>query len=1131
MDGKKQESHNSINMINFQEILNRAPVGILFFSAEWKIDFVNDNFFRFGLLENNDPFSFTGKNLFDTEIIIDDEIKSNLTSLSEGIPFEIEVESEITNDNSGVTLLLKGAPFFDEETFKGGILILEDIKVLSKAISSHNFFSDKVETIFSKIFSLMVLAEPDGKILFASGKLLKPLSNDSASLITKKLSEVFSIFPAEDIERGLFEVHSTLSIVSIDFKTYLNDEEKIFAIQFIPIELSGNRLTSICLLAEDVTETRTDQKKIKTELLELRQYESITGAVLDAIIAVNNSGNIIFWNRSAEDIFGYAKSEIYNKFLGVIFNEISISYFHSIKEQLKSEKVWSTRFPYINKKGNRFLIEARFTFADEEDDQKIILFCSNISQRIEAEYELRLSEERYRTIVTNAQEYIAILEPEGIISYVNPSFIVSTGYTEKELLKMNIREIISPDYFKNNDFDIQSLSKSKSQSFELPIITNKKNILYILAAFNPIYGDNNQLKSYTAIFTDVTEKKTAEKDMLMMQSVFQASRDGISVESGYKFILVNEAFAKMFGYKNAKQVIGMDSLSLVSDSYKDKIKVYTNSRIDKKEAASNYEFLGKKKDGTEFYVDVSVTTFELEDKLFIVSVCRDITEQKRAQQAIKDSEEKYRTVTDNIDDYLWSAERINKKIRPVFYTNSVKKITGYTPYDFLSDSKLFFKMLHPDDFRFVKDEIKRFYYYSLRKSLEIEFRIISKSGNIVWVRNKINIERDKDGIIQKVFGLVSDISLRKKAEEELNKSTQNLIKLNETKDRFISIISHDLRTPFSSILGFCDLLLSDKDLTEDERDQYVKYIQESSNTMLSMVTSLMDWTRLQTGRIRFEPVKFDIRETIRRTFQLLAGVAVKKNIALVSNVIDELFVYADKELLLQLLNNLVTNAIKFTKDNGEIVISVTPSALQRVIEFSVKDTGVGIKPDDLNKLFKVDTKFTKDGTQGEKGTGLGLSLCREIVEKHGGKIWVESELGKGSDFKFTVPVASAAIMLVDDSRTDRILYSKILKNITEDFKIELSSNGVEALSKIKNLPPALIITDHDMPEMNGYDMVQEIFKLNLKPGVPIIILSSELNRQIIQDYNDLGVDYVFQKPVDLSNFKNAVEKCLKKTLF
>jgi len=254
--------------------------------------------------------------------------------------------------------------------------------------------------------------------------------------------------------------------------------------------------------------------------------------------------------------------------------------------------------------------------------------------------------------------------------------------------------------------------------------------------------------------------------------------------------------------------------------------------------------------------------------------------------------------------------------------------------------------------------------------------------------------RKSDGGIYKIYGLVNDITLKKRAEEELKQSAESLKKINETKDRFISIVSHDLRTPFSSILGFTDLLTNDEGLSEDEKRQYIKYIQESSRSMLSLVNSLLDWTRLQTGRIKFEPQKISAREIIESSFNVLSGAALQKGINIKIDVEKEHFIFVDKSLIMQVFNNLLSNAIKFTGKGDLISVSVHRTSVQRFLEFSVQDTGRGIKPENIEKLFNVDTKFTLEGTAGEKGSGLGLSLVKEIVEKHGGKVWVKSEFGK-----------------------------------------------------------------------------------------------------------------------------------------
>jgi PAS domain S-box-containing protein len=593
---------------------------------------------------------------------------------------------------------------------------------------------------------------------------------------------------------------------------------------------------------------------------------------------------------------------------------------------------------------------------------------------------------------------------------------------------------------------------------------------------------------------------------------------------------VNDYFCQISKY-SAKELIGQDH-RIINSGYHPKEYIrylwvtIANGRV------WRGEFRNKAKDGTFYWVDTTIVPFldENNKPYEYVTIRSDITERKLAQEAIRESEEKYRNVTENIDDFLFTFELVGKVLKPIFYTSSVEKITGYKQSEFLSESTLFLKIIYPDDLPIFEKKLKTILRSKLQASEEMEFRILNKHGYIVWVRTRMNILRNPEGIISKIYGLVGDISLRKRAEEELNKATENLIKLNETKDKFISILSHDLRTPFSSILGFTDLLIDDEDLTEEEKKQYVGFIQESSKSMLALVNSLLDWTRLQTGRIKFEPEKLSSRMIVINCINSLLGVALQKNITIKSEIEQNVNIYADNNLMTQVFNNLISNAIKFTKPGGEIIISVASSKKTRFYEFSVRDNGVGINPENIQDLFRIDTKYTSEGTAGEKGTGLGLSLVKEIIEKHGGNIWVESEYGKGSNFKFILPIASATILLVDDSKTDRLLYSKILHNITPDYNIEIASNGKEALEKIIASPPALVITDNIMPEMNGYELILEIKKLDIKRKLQIIILSGDIDRSTIDDYTNLGIEYVFQKPVNLSNFKTAVEKSLKKGL-
>ena len=508
-----------------------------------------------------------------------------------------------------------------------------------------------------------------------------------------------------------------------------------------------------------------------------------------------------------------------------------------------------------------------------------------------------------------------------------------------------------------------------------------------------------------------------------------------------------------------------------------------------------------------------------------------MTEEKKAQNALLLSEERYRSISENINECIWTAERQKGKLKVVFYTPAVKKITGYSTEEYLNDSSLWKKIIHPDDTDEVVSKFHNFYGDVARSSDVFEYRVIDVLGNIIWIENRINVVRDVKGEIQKIFGIISDISLSKRAEDELKKSAQNLQELNETKDRFISIISHDLRTPFSSILGFTDILLNDKDIEEERRIQYIQFIQESSKSMLSLVNSLLDWTRLQTGSIKFEPDRINAKYLIDKSMQILSGVAIQKKIKLISELEKDFFIHADEGLISQVFNNLLSNAIKFTKPEGTIRISAYANVEKKQVEFSVKDNGVGIRKEDIYKLFKIDTKYTTSGTAGEKGSGLGLSLVNDIIRKHGGEIWVESELGKGTTFTFSIPVASANILLVDDAKTDRMLYAKLIRSLISNYNILEAVDGKQALEIIKQSLPALVITDHKMPVMNGYDLVKQLNITELKYKPPVIILSSDINKSIEAEYKEMGVEYVFQKPVNLADFKNAIERSLRKAIF
>ena len=270
---------------------------------------------------------------------------------------------------------------------------------------------------------------------------------------------------------------------------------------------------------------------------------------------------------------------------------------------------------------------------------------------------------------------------------------------------------------------------------------------------------------------------------------------------------------------------------------------------------------------------------------------------------------------------------------------------------------------------------------------ELEEKVHLRTAELMNINRKLNLE----------------IEERIRAETALKESENKLKEVNAAKDKFFSIIAHDLRNPFNAVIGFSNVLReSIFELDIKEISEYIGYINESALNAYTLLGNLLDWARSQTNSIQFNPGAVNISDIINSTLIILSGEATKKNISISSTVHDGLVVFADGNMASTVLRNLVSNAIKFTRPNGFITISSCISG--GCHEFTIEDNGVGIRKPDIEKLFRIDTKVYSKGTADESGTGLGLILCKEFIEKNSGNIRVESEYGKGSRFIFTLPV-------------------------------------------------------------------------------------------------------------------------------
>lgn len=380
----------------------------------------------------------------------------------------------------------------------------------------------------------------------------------------------------------------------------------------------------------------------------------------------------------------------------------------------------------------------------------------------------------------------------------------------------------------------------------------------------------------------------------------------------------------------------------------------------------------------------------------VIANIEDITARKLAENALKESEEKYRILVEN----SLQAMFIIQDGKLLFANKRMEELTQYS-FDELADhgSDWMKKLVHPEDLPGIKDLLSGT-EGSKTQQARNETRFTRKDGRIRWIQ-MLGSQVDYRGKVAELVVAV-DITPHKDAEKVLRNSEKKLQEANATKDKFFSIIAHDLKNPFNAIIGFSNLLYESYDtFTEKQKKSFIKNICDASESTYKLLQNLLDWSRTQTGKIEFHPEVIDLSLITSENIAMLKSAADNKEIGLHSDVPFNTLVFADENMIKTVVRNLLSNAIKFTSRGGAIHINAKEQ--KNHVEVSVTDTGIGISPENQKKLFSIDEQLKTPGTENEKGTGLGLILCKEFIEKNKGCLSLESLPGQGSEFRFTLP--------------------------------------------------------------------------------------------------------------------------------
>jgi PAS domain S-box-containing protein len=378
---------------------------------------------------------------------------------------------------------------------------------------------------------------------------------------------------------------------------------------------------------------------------------------------------------------------------------------------------------------------------------------------------------------------------------------------------------------------------------------------------------------------------------------------------------------------------------------------------------------------------------------------KEIEERKNFEVILAESEIRFRKLINEGWDMILLTDREGDI---TFISASVNKLLGYTEKDVVGQQWTNF--VNNEDFHYgVKEFLEK--QTDTDNAHSVVFRAYHKDGTQRWLEaNLINMVDDPS--VEAIVAHCRDITEKKAAEEELNNYSQQLEVLNTAKDKLFSIIAHDLRSPFTAILGYASILKVDSNrMSREEINRCATSIETAVKNTLILIESLLDWSRTQLGGIEFNPKPLNLNEIVLEIFYLLHPDAVNKRIALKSDIQTDKTVNADENLLKTTIRNLVHNAIKFTRPDGQVML--TSKTIDGFEEISITDTGIGIPEENIEDIFKLHSQASRRGTANERGTGLGLTLCKEFIEKHGGSIHVSSKVDSGTTFTFTIPLPKA----------------------------------------------------------------------------------------------------------------------------
>ncbi len=637
---------------------------------------------------------------------------------------------------------------------------------------------------------------------------------------------------------------------------------------------------------------------------------------------------------------------------------------------------------------------------------------SSLEKAQKAKEALEESEKRFQDIAANTGDWIWEVDAEGRYTYSSPVVEQVLGYKPEEVLGKFFYDFFHPDErerLKSAAFDVFR-KKEPFTNFVNPNIHKDGHVVLLETNGVPIIGPEGELLGYRGVDRDITERRRAEEALKESEEKYRTLVQELSIgvfrrtpklEGG--FMEANPALIQIHGYENEEEFLKTSPWDLYQNP-EDRREFY--EELMRNDFVKAKELRLKKKDGTPIWASVTARLIRDEkgEPRYYVGVVEDITERKRAE---REREKLLRELNQRVNE-LSCLHELAKSIRrrstlPEVFRDVTRLLEQAWGHPEITRARVIFdneqyttRTFEPTRWRQSADILIR---GEKRGEIEV-FYLVPQPG-----KDEGPFTKEERFLLDNIADTLGEAIERREAEEEKARASAMAAALREAdriKTNFMSIASHELRTPMTVLVGFSELLL-DREVPEEKRRDWLERIYRESKRLSAVVDDLLNVSRIQSGQIITEQQPLDLPEVVREAVQ---SVAVDEKHSVVFDFPKDLSpVVGDRDKLIQVLINLVDNAVKYSPQGGKVTIAARQEPERMVV--SVSDQGIGIAPEDRERIFSTFSRIRRPEVEKIRGTGLGLYIVKALVELMGGEIWVESELGKGSTFFFSLPLATA----------------------------------------------------------------------------------------------------------------------------